>query len=313
MKFGTRSAVFGILALLAAAAAPAQAGGKDITWNIRTAGDFMLSAAEISAKVDDDVDRAPARLDQYDLTSYWQFHRRFTEDLDFLIAVNDSHVFVAFRGTTYTDAEAGDDAHTKMNNDGQLVLRHFHRVHRGWWRAAKKAWEQEIRPVLDESGKDRKILITGHSMGGAVAAYVMQQMLHDSDMKDWPVRLVTFGAPRYTLSRNFFPRDLFESWYQDNFYVYTVEATKENRCVDYHVYDWQKALRDSYPVTLGSVDLPVPKNKTGDNIWHGRCQTDITNYKDLHDSGNYHGLSQAASCDHIELRSDCATYKGYVD
>ena len=160
-------------------------------------------------------------------------------------------------------------------------------------------------------GEGRKILFTGTSMGGVMAAYVAQQMLYDSAMKDWPIRLVTFGTPRYTLSRNFFRRK--GAWYDEDFYVYTVEATKANECVDYKVYEWQKALRETYKITMKWADLDTPKNKAGDNVWYGRCKTDITNYDDLHNSSVYHRISQSQVCEHIALRSDCTRYEDYVD
>jgi hypothetical protein len=310
MIFGLR--VTFIAALAVATALPASAADKNIPWNIKTAGDFMQAVAGISKDADSLATadtRARNLLGKYDLTEYRQVWRRFSEQLNFLIAHNDSHVFIAFKGTTFTDED--DDAHTVLNKDFRPDWEFGHRVHHGWWVASEKAFDREIKPVLEEHGEGRKILITGTSMGGAIAAYVTQQALRDRDTRDLPVRLVTFATPRYTLSRNFFPRR--GAWYDEDFYVYTVEATKKNRCVDLKVYEWQRGLRRKYPVTLGRVDLKTPKNKRGDNVWFGRCKTDETSYDAVHSSDVYHDISQGPVCEHIALRSDCKTYRDYVD
>lgn len=295
------------LALAAPPAAAHKSSDKKITWNIKMAGKFMWEASRIN-KSRKGLKHLPDELKGLGLTEYEQMDKRFKEDLRIILAKNRTHIFIAFGSTKH---KATGDA----NRDAKPIKVGGRIYHRGWRRAALKAYKEEVRPYLTTGGA-RKVLITGHSMGGVMAAYVTRELQSDRAF-DLPVRLVTFGTPRYTDDKDFF--DL-----KKDFYVYTVEAAKKNHCVDTVVYDWQKGLRQ-HPIYSAEYRrlagkkwkraiLAVPRNRKGDNVWHGRCETSRTNYNDLHNGWTYfHYISKKKQCAHVKLRKDCKATRSFID
>ena len=267
------------------------AGTKNIGFNVKRAGVIMAGVDEIKTTASG-KENLPRELRGLGITEYKQFNNRFKEDIDFLMAVSDSHVYIGYKGTH-------NDANKKLNRRG-APLRPFKSfasiVHKGWWRVVRKSYKHEIKDFLDEHADGKTILVTGHSLGGALAAYTARRIQLDEDHQDRPLRLVTFGAPRYTNDDEFFTlgNDV-------DFWVFTVEMTKENRCVDDTVYSWQKHLL--------LYRLTAPKNRSGDKVWHGRCKTTHTTYGQAHNLKNYIKLSEGRTCNHIALRRDCKATK----
>jgi len=212
------------------------------------------------------------------------WYKDFKEDLNYYVSVHNKIMYIAFRGTW---GKSNDD----MNDDGRVLLKHAHSVHRGWWNAKNKAWKK-IRPYVVKYGKGRKIIVTGQSMGGAMAAYITKTMLHDNKTKKFQIRLVTFGAPRYTLSYNFFPS-------KKNFYVYTLENLYWNGKkwkTDEVVFDWERGLRNSGNILYKKADLKRPKDKRV-RTWTVKCKTNAKNQEQVHDSTMYYNVGSSASCD----------------
>ena len=306
----TALAVLAVLSLLATAnGRTATAKEIDLGWNVRNAANFMYAASQINKNAEG-KNAIPVILEPYNLTYYRQWTERFKEDLGMLIAVNKSHVFVAFRGTT--DAYPANE---EMNNDGRPTLEYATRVHRGWWRAAEKAWKHEISKVLDDKLGDRKIVVTGNSMGGAVGAYVAKIMQKNRGKKKplgskTPLRLVTFGTPRYAFKKTFFSKS--------NTLIFIVEAAMNNGCVDKVVWDWQVNLRKTHPL-YKKVDIQKPKRDKG--TYYRRCGTNKTKQKDedgvtdsnnVHSSSTYLEIARSKKCKYVKYKA-CSPYKKYVD
>lgn len=286
-----------LAALLSVGVGEVQAASKKIGWNVKHAGLLMDAAAEINGSFTyDGSQKLHVSLSGLNLTYYRQYDDRFIEDIDFLLAANRTHAFIAFKGTH-------NDANDDMNEDVKPVkwgTGEAARVHVGWRRAANKAYKEEIRTFLTRHARGKKILVTGHSMGGALAAYTAKNIQDDGSFYRFPLRLVTFGAPRYTNDSRFF-----RLGDKVDFWVFTVELAKKNKCVDDVVYSWQLALmRDKSPWRL-----TAPQNKKGDKVWHGRCETNKTSYEDVHAWTSHRALSRSNSCKHIKLRTDCKMTK----
>lgn len=105
------------------------------------------------------------------------FNEQSTDTQGF-VARDEQRILLAFRGT------AG-------RNDWLLdarVARENH-VHAGFADAVEKSWNSKIAPLLVDPGA-RQILITGHSLGGALALLAARRIGTAVS------KLVTFGQPR---------------------------------------------------------------------------------------------------------------------
>lgn len=81
--------------------------------------------------------------------------------------------------------------HVFTNADLRLApLRDGSAVHSGFWNASNLLWNH-LEPHVD---LERPVVLTGHSLGGAIAAILGQTIAADAAS----VRVVTFGAPNYT-------------------------------------------------------------------------------------------------------------------
>lgn len=291
----------GLLLLPVMSVDPANAKNIELGWNAQNAAYFMSLATQITRDSKLTVVQQGGRDGgPYNLTYLQTWHKRFKEDIDYLFAVNSTHIFIAFRGTN--DKRK---ANLEMNKKGSPNLEFGTRVHKGWWRVAQKAWRKDLRDLVKKYRGNRKILVTGHSMGGAVAAYVVKQMQKERGSKkalkdSTKLRLVTYGAPRYTFTKKFFDKK--------NTLVVIIEATQKNQCVDKVVWDWQVDLRKNHPL-YKKVDIQKPKQQ---GTYYRRCKTNKTSQDTVHNSDNYFAIAQSKNCNHVGYKS-CKPYGKYVD
>ena len=115
------------------------------------------------------------------------FHKGNVEGF---VAKSDSLILVSFRGT---DATVGDwliDFHSTPVTD-PVIPGH---VHQGFHEGLLAVWEQ-IRPHLQARG-NRRVWITGHSLGGALAVACAARATFESPRVG--IRgIYTYGQPRY--------------------------------------------------------------------------------------------------------------------
>lgn len=211
------------------------------------------------------------------------WYRDFDLDLNYYVSVHKDKMYIAFRGTHGEKNEA-------LNQDGKPIHKHGRWVHQGWWNAKNRAWKK-LKPYIKKYGKKRKIIITGHSMGAALAAYLTKTLLHHKTYKKYKIRLVTFGAPRYTTSVNFFPR-------KKTFYVYTMETLyKDGKKwrTDPYAFKWEKALQDSGNLFFKNVDTKRPKDKRK-RTWTAKCKADSANKETVHGASVYYSIATSGTC-----------------
>ena len=112
------------------------------------------------------------------------------------VAYNDTAIFVAFQGSTTNDFAQDwidndlDVAPQPMPVWGPAVV-----LHHGFAEAAAVSYHR-VRSRVEQLLKDRpnrKVWITGHSLGGAVATLTAFRLTHDHGIKIQGVH--TFGAP----------------------------------------------------------------------------------------------------------------------
>ena len=127
-----------------------------------------------------DVVAARARFPEYDVEMIDRFETQV------LVVRSDDYLVFAFRGT---EAHKLKDILTDIN-----ILRtptDWGKVHTGFHRALEHAWPQIWYHVQRAAG--RRILITGHSMGGDLAVLLAARLVRN---KVRPSRVVTFGMAR---------------------------------------------------------------------------------------------------------------------
>lgn len=99
---------------------------------------------------------------------------------------------VGFRGTQSTNLR---DLLTDF--DTPLVPGPAGRVHSGFWIAWQSVKLDVLQAVSDAVNEGREVLLTGHSMGGALAAIALLDLLPGPDLSGQSVRAISFGAPRF--------------------------------------------------------------------------------------------------------------------
>jgi hypothetical protein len=102
------------------------------------------------------------------------------------VASSPYAVLLAFRGT---EVKAKSDVAADL--DTEKVGYNNGKVHRGFWREAEKLKPMVVEWVLNHP--NRPIIITGHSLGGAISV-VMARIL-EREMNCKAMNLVTFGCP----------------------------------------------------------------------------------------------------------------------
>ncbi len=138
-----------------------------------------------------------------------RWNEAHVEDINYIVARNADYVMVGIRGTSnyqnrkmngeLTEEEAKSQADVRESRlSGRAVFRNPAMKHYGWDKVTNKIYDQIEPYLLDWAGKEgekREIIVTGHSMGGAVATYLAEKMMRFG----WKnVHLVTFGSPRVT-------------------------------------------------------------------------------------------------------------------
>lgn len=109
-------------------------------------------------------------------------------DTQAFITHNDEVVLIAVRGTSVgADFLRDADALQVPFEEGEG------RVHRGFYTAAKVA-AAFVTKYLDKFHTGQKVLVCGHSLGGAIAL-ILSQMLRKRP-ENYDVLLYTYGAPR---------------------------------------------------------------------------------------------------------------------
>jgi ankyrin repeat protein len=174
------------------------------------------SLAALSQLVYESETKINEMVKKWELGECEVFDKHFHKSM---IIANASHIILAFRGTHYHELQWLRDnfnwmwlASKKISIDGNKDIE----VHKGFHDALLMHWE-DIKLSLEKfrtSYPEAKIYITGHSLGGAMAAMCYLQNMEDMGITKDQMVLYTYGQPKWCLSSSHDKiTDIFESNY----------------------------------------------------------------------------------------------------
>jgi Lipase (class 3) len=139
------------------------------------------------------------RIDELDLDSWHPFSHSLVEGF---VGSTGKKVILAFRGSTSAHGDYDtltwiDKAFTDWSMNLKIDYKQFHsgRVQGSYLDHLRAAWP-EIRQLLaDHGAKDKRLWITGHSLGGGLAALAGGLAHWENDLEVAGVS--TYGAPLY--------------------------------------------------------------------------------------------------------------------
>lgn len=145
--------------------------------------------ARLVYSIDGDIDEDESKLTAPERDAYeaaFPVSRIISRGrIEGLVAGNDAHAVVAFRGIETAGDWMGHLAFGKVPG----IVGH---VHEGIALAVDSVWPEVLAGLYDAGAPDRTLWVTGHSLGGAMAA-VAAERLYEEGFE--PLMTATFGAP----------------------------------------------------------------------------------------------------------------------
>ena len=153
------------------------------------------------------------------------FRRHSRHLMNFVILSDARNVYVSFWGTVFGENQPANFIATAVINSAYKNAW----THPGYAGVAYDIWNDVKAELVAHGGNTKRVVMTGHSMGGGVVGHLMFLALQDNALdKTKAHRLMTFGTPRYgsnSLRREF--EAMVRGGYT-NTMAYDVELAEDN-------------------------------------------------------------------------------------
>lgn len=160
---------------------------------INNASDFELQNAIHLAYLSELAYHSELRIaqqlaEQYANVQFLEVPPSSGYDTELFVAANDSSMVVAFRGTEENSLEDW------VNNiDNRAFPYQGGTLHQGFWEALDAIWNLLWKQMQDFDNKNKKIWLTGHSQGGALAMLAARRLAAENiDVQG----VYTYGQPK---------------------------------------------------------------------------------------------------------------------
>uniref|UniRef100_A0AC35U4J4 Lipase_3 domain-containing protein n=1 Tax=Rhabditophanes sp. KR3021 TaxID=114890 RepID=A0AC35U4J4_9BILA len=120
-----------------------------------------------------------------------------------LVSVKERKIILVFRGTDTSDQLLREGITTLA---GGVDFYGFGKVHKYFFKAHNTLWSSVVKIFEVPEYQDFNLVVTGHSLGGALAALASMRVQIEGYKTSDKIRLVTFGEPRVgtvSFSQNF--------------------------------------------------------------------------------------------------------------
>jgi hypothetical protein len=179
----------------------------------------------------------PPSLQPYGITAnFLGRHHAYPQKLSYIIAQGGKYLFVAFLGTdSIPENLVMNLAAARVRNNPMFS---GVEVHAGWATAINTIYP-DLYPRIRAWQGNRTLVVTGFSMGGALAGYLTYVLMADANVG--PIWLATFGSPRYATAEFKAAFDRRASTKRPRAYSIELEG-------DPKLLLWPKGFRDVSPV-----------------------------------------------------------------
>ena len=150
---------------------------------------YSLDCARLSAIVYKNDSDAHSEINSlYEVSNFIFFDSKGTQALSF---ISNDKLFICFRGTEPTKfSDIAADLKAWQLQDSKYKTG---KVHAGFKAALDAVWPVML-PYLEKHLADKEVVVTGHSLGAALATLCANRL--SKDFKVSNISLYTFGSPR---------------------------------------------------------------------------------------------------------------------
>lgn len=180
------------------------------------------------------------------------------------IATTSEIIVIAFRGTDESMLDWLDDI------DIRTVTRSYGKIHRGFASHYKQIMHGLAPHITPEKTANKKIFITGHSLGGAVATIAAAELKDHMNLTG----IYTYGQPRVGYSEL---QQYIDNHYSDKFHRFVYQDDPVAKLPEKVVRDWQEVGR--YIHLTSQLNRPASARRKSKSLRPSLSRQEFQNLK----------------------------------